>query len=58
MGWQFARQTGSHIVLKRQGSSVVLSVPNHRALDRGTLRSLIRLAGLSVDEFRTALRGS
>ena len=28
-----------------------LSVPRHRELDRGTLRGLIRAAGLSRDEF-------
>jgi len=31
-------------------------VQKHRELDRGTLRKLIRLAGLSVDEFGELLR--
>jgi predicted RNA binding protein YcfA (HicA-like mRNA interferase family) len=26
-------------------------VPDHKELDRGTLRAIIRQAGLSVDEF-------
>lgn len=55
LGWSFARQKGSHMILTKAGSTVVLSVPNHKTLDRGTLRSLIRLAGISVDEFRTKL---
>ena len=50
-GWQRARQKGSHISLVKPGLNVNLSVPLHRELDRGTLRKLIRLAGLTVDEF-------
>ena len=50
-GWRVARQRGSHIVLVKEGEAANLSVPDHRELDRGTLRKLVRLAGLSVDEF-------
>ena len=50
-GWQRARQKGSHISLVKPGVNVNLSVPLHRELDRGTLRKLVRLAGLTVDEF-------
>ena len=50
-------QSGSHIVLVKPGVSTTLSVPNHRELDRGTLRSLIRVAGVTVDEFLAALKG-
>lgn len=50
-GWRFARQRGSHIILVKEGSIASLSVPNHNSLARGTLRSLIRDAGLTVDEF-------
>jgi len=50
-GWFVARQTGSHIIMVKPGSKVTLSVPRHRELDRGTLRKLIKLAGLTVDEF-------
>ncbi|MFQ6062955.1 MAG: type II toxin-antitoxin system HicA family toxin [Methanosarcinales archaeon] len=35
----------------KSGSKVTLSVPRHKELDRGTLRKLIKLAGLTVDEF-------
>jgi predicted RNA binding protein YcfA (HicA-like mRNA interferase family) len=51
MGWQFVRQVGSHMILTKAGSWASLSVPDHRELDRGTLRKLIRLAGITVDEF-------
>ena len=50
-GWFVARQTGSHIIMVKTGSEVTLSVPNHRELDRGTLKKLIKLTGLTVDEF-------
>jgi predicted RNA binding protein YcfA (HicA-like mRNA interferase family) len=50
-GWQSARQRGSHIILIKQGSMVTLSVPDHREVAKGTLRSLIRSSGLTVEEF-------
>jgi len=50
-GWSAARQTGSHLIMIKQGSMVTLSVPMHSEIDRGTLRKLISLAGLSVEEF-------
>jgi predicted RNA binding protein YcfA (HicA-like mRNA interferase family) len=56
LGWTLARQTGSHIILVKTGVSAVLSVPNHRELDRGTLRSQIRVAGITVEEFVVALK--
>jgi predicted RNA binding protein YcfA (HicA-like mRNA interferase family) len=51
LGWQQSRQSGSHIVLTKPGSSVTLSVPDHREVARGTLRALIRMAELTLDEF-------
>jgi predicted RNA binding protein YcfA (HicA-like mRNA interferase family) len=55
LGWQVVRQTGSHIIMVKQGESVTLSVPDHREVARGTLRSLIRTAGLTVQEFTAAI---
>jgi predicted RNA binding protein YcfA (HicA-like mRNA interferase family) len=54
LGWEIARQRGSHIILVRTGHPVTLSVPNHREVARGTLRSLIRKAGLTTEEFENA----
>lgn len=45
------RQRGSHIILVREEPRTTISVPDHKELDRGTLRGIIRQAGLSVDEF-------
>jgi len=50
-GWQVARQRGSHIILVKEGHTATLSVPDHREVARGTLRSLIRSSGLTVEEF-------
>ena len=50
-GWKIARQTGSHVIMIKQGSMVTLSVPMHSEIDRGTLRKLIGLSGLSIEEF-------
>ena len=54
-GWAFDRQRGSHMVLKKAGSPVLLSIPDHRELDTGLLRGLIRDAGLTVKEFTKLL---
>ena len=40
LGWRVSRQSGSHIVMVRTGRPVTLSVPNHRPVAPGTLRSL------------------
>ncbi|MBF0370469.1 MAG: type II toxin-antitoxin system HicA family toxin [Magnetococcales bacterium] len=50
-GFRFIRQKGSHMVLRRDDPFSQLIVPNHKQLDRGTLRAIIRQSGLSVDIF-------
>ena len=50
-GWKIARQRGSHIIMVKDGSMATLSVPDHREVAKGTLRSLIRASDLSVEEF-------
>lgn len=56
LGWRKMRQKGSHIIQVKEGLYVTLSVPNHKEIARGTLRSLIRLAGLTVAEFVDAIK--
>ena len=51
MGFYFKRQHGSHIVLRRDDPFAQIVVPDHKELDRGTLRAIIRQAGLSIAEF-------
>lgn len=46
-------QTGSHIILRlKDAPHRRLTVPDHRELARGTLRAIIRQAGLTIDEFK------
>jgi predicted RNA binding protein YcfA (HicA-like mRNA interferase family) len=57
MGWEVARQRGSHIILTKEGHIATLSVPRHDYVARGTLRSLIARAGINMEEFFDALDG-
>ncbi len=50
-GFRFKRQNGSHIILRRDEAFAQLVVPDHKELDRGTLRSILRQAGLTIEEF-------
>ena len=50
-GFSVRRQHGSHIILRRNDPFAQVVVPDHRELDRGTLRAIIRQADLSVDAF-------
>jgi predicted RNA binding protein YcfA (HicA-like mRNA interferase family) len=54
-GWRFDRQRGSHMILEKPMSPKILSIPDHRELDPGLLRGLIRDSGISVDEFLAVL---
>ena len=50
-GWQIMGQVGSQVIMTKKGERANLSIPQHKELSIGTLRALIRAAGLSVDEF-------
>jgi predicted RNA binding protein YcfA (HicA-like mRNA interferase family) len=50
-GWIKDRQHGSHVILLKPGNFNSISVPQHRELAPGTLRSLIRASGLTVSQF-------
>jgi predicted RNA binding protein YcfA (HicA-like mRNA interferase family) len=53
LGFQERRQTGSHVILRREARTVV--VPMHRPIKPGTLRGLIEQAGVTLETFRDAL---
>jgi len=55
-GWQVRGQVGSHVVLTKPGFSVNLSIPQHRELGPGLIRSLIRNANLTVEAFMQLLK--
>jgi predicted RNA binding protein YcfA (HicA-like mRNA interferase family) len=51
VGFVFRRQTGSHMILRREDPYTRIVVPDHRQIRQGTLRRIIADAGLNVDEF-------
>lgn len=56
LGYEVDRQRGSHIVLRNVSPPHRrLTVPDHDEVARGTLRAIIRQAGLTVDEFISLL---
>lgn len=52
-GFIAVRQRGSHIRMKKVTSETVINItiPLHDTLDRGTLKGIIRSAGLTAEEF-------
>ena len=55
LGWRFVRQKGSHMILVKTGEMVTLSIPDHSEVAKGTLRKLIRTAGITVNEFLSVM---
>mgnify|MGYP001018512277 CR=1 FL=1 len=56
IGYELSHQSGSHMILRlRTPPHRHLSIPNHKELAKGTLRGLIRDAGLTVEQFEELL---
>jgi predicted RNA binding protein YcfA (HicA-like mRNA interferase family) len=55
VGFYVKRQRGSHIILRRDEPFAQTTVPNHRELDSGTLRAILRQIGMPVVEFNRLL---
>ena len=56
IGYEEDRQRGSHIILRhRDPPHRRVTVPDHREVAKGTLRSIIRNVGLTVEEFNDLL---
>jgi predicted RNA binding protein YcfA (HicA-like mRNA interferase family) len=56
LGFLVRSQEGSHVILVRDEPKKRLVVPNHKELEKGTLRAIIRQAGLTVEEFEALLK--
>jgi predicted RNA binding protein YcfA (HicA-like mRNA interferase family) len=54
-GFYNRRQRGSHIILRRDEPFAQVVVPDHRELHTGTLRAIIKQAGLTVEQFSELL---
>ncbi len=55
IGFTVRRQHGSHIILRRDNPFAQTVVPNHRQIDRGTLRAILRQTEITVDELNNLL---
>ncbi|MGI0483523.1 type II toxin-antitoxin system HicA family toxin [Geminocystis sp. CENA526] len=45
------RQEESHIILRKDNPFSQIVVPNHKNIAKGTLRTIIKSANLTIDEF-------
>jgi predicted RNA binding protein YcfA (HicA-like mRNA interferase family) len=55
-GFVFRRQTGSHMVLRRDNPHARVVVPDHKHVRTGTLRRIVADAGLTIEQFIELLR--
>ncbi|AKB81665.1 hypothetical protein MSBR3_1087 [Methanosarcina barkeri 3] len=55
-GWLPHRQMGSHVVLRKEGSKVTLTVLKHKELKPGLLKNLVKASGLTIEEFEVLLK--
>jgi predicted RNA binding protein YcfA (HicA-like mRNA interferase family) len=56
IGYVLDRQRGSHLILRQQTAPHRrLTVPDHKEVAKGTLRAIVRQAGLTVEEFHDLL---
>jgi predicted RNA binding protein YcfA (HicA-like mRNA interferase family) len=56
IGYVLDRQRGSHMILRQQNPPHRrLTVADHKEVAKGTLRAIIRQAGLTVEEFNDLL---
>ncbi|MCP4721757.1 MAG: type II toxin-antitoxin system HicA family toxin [Desulfobacteraceae bacterium] len=55
LGFYIARQKGFHVVMRKENKGCV--IPKHKALAVGTLKSAIRQAGITSDDFVAAYKG-
>ena len=55
LGFHVKRQHGSHIILRRDEPFAQVVVPDHKELDTGTLRAILRQAGIEPSNFQALL---
>ncbi|WP_017293388.1 type II toxin-antitoxin system HicA family toxin [Geminocystis herdmanii] len=51
IGYYQKRQEGSHMILRKDDPFSQIVVPNHKNIAKGTLRTIIKSANLTIDEF-------
>lgn len=57
LGYEIDHQTGSHIILRQNKEPFKrITVPRHPSLAKGTLRAIIKQAGLTREEFLSLIK--
>jgi len=59
IGFKHVRTRGSHAILSKfdqEKGKITIPVPLHRELAKGTLKSIMNQAGLSLEEFLELLK--
>lgn len=57
LGYEVDHQTGSHIILRHtEPPHKRLTVPNHQEIAKGTLRAILRQAGITLERFLELLK--
>jgi len=54
-GFVLDRQKGSHMILVRTDPTMTVTVPDHKELDRGTLRAILRQADITPQQLIESL---
>lgn len=57
LGWSVRSQRGSHIALTKAGAASPLIVPDHGDVKRALLAKLLKLAGVTEQEYCDAFAG-
>ncbi|MBI4155129.1 type II toxin-antitoxin system HicA family toxin [Candidatus Woesearchaeota archaeon] len=57
IGFQHVRTSGSHAILNKQSENgkITIPVPLHKELAKGTLKSIMRQTGLSLEDLLNLL---
>jgi predicted RNA binding protein YcfA (HicA-like mRNA interferase family) len=56
IGYYIDHHTGSHLILRNENPPHRrMTIPNHKEIAKGTLRAIIREAGLTLEEFKNLL---
>ncbi len=52
IGYVVDHQHGSHIFMHNLGKNTSVIVPNHKEIKKGTLNSIIKKVGITIDELK------
>ena len=55
-GWTPSRTRGSHMTYERAGDPLNLTIPDHSSVKEGTLRRLLTIMDMTIEEFLAAAR--